>query len=105
MNNKKPLNGPYFEFTTNPKKLVFLLHGYGDNAENFIPLAKYLNDGKLEVNFFAPNASSIVQQYPSGRQWFNPYPNGIHYNEAGPEEKAIMKQECETSIKLLKEIF
>ena len=36
MNNKKPLNGPCFEPTGNPKKLVFLLHGYGDNAENFI---------------------------------------------------------------------
>jgi len=97
------LEGFSFKFSKNPKKLIFLLHGYGDNAENFIPLAKYLNDGKLEVNFFAPNASSIVQQYPSGRQWFNPYPNGIHYTEVGKEEKAAMQKECETSVKQLDE--
>ena len=48
MNNKKPLNGPYFEPTENPEKLVFLLHGYGDNAENFIPLASHLHDRSKE---------------------------------------------------------
>ena len=86
-----------------PKKLIILLHGYGDHAENFIPLTKYFNDNTLETNYFAPNAPFVVPQYPSGRQWFNPYPNGIHYNEAGPQEQVIMQQECETSIKLLEE--
>ena len=49
MNKKKPLNGVYFETTKYPKKLVFLLHGYGDNAENFIFLSSHLND--LKLNF------------------------------------------------------
>ena len=62
MNNKKPLNGPSFETTENPNKLVFLLHGYGDNAENFIPLARYLFDPKLNVIFYAPNAPTSVTQ-------------------------------------------
>ena len=102
MNNKKPLNGPSFESTDNPEKLVFLLHGYGDNGENFIPLAKYLYDPKLNINFFAPNAPSVVPQYSLGRQWFNLYPNGINYTEAGPKEKEILKQDCFSSLNLIK---
>ena len=93
MNNKTPLNGLYFEPTPNPKKLVFLLHGYGDNAENFIPLATHLHDPELNINFYAPNAPSSIPQYPIGRQWFDLYPNGINFNEAGPKEKEILKKE------------
>ena len=101
MNNKKPLNGPSFEPTDNPDKLVFLLHGYGDNGENFIPLAKYLHDPKLNINFFAPNAPSTVPQYPLGRQWFDLYPNGINFNEAGPREIEMLKQDCFSSLDLI----
>ena len=101
MNNINKLYGSSFLFNKKPKKLIFLLHGYGDSAENFIPLANYLNFSHLEANFFAPNATFPIPQYPLGRQWFNPYPNGTHYNEAGPEEKAIMKHECKESIKQL----
>ena len=97
----KKLDGSSIVFIKKPKKLIFLLHGYGDNAENFIPIATYLNDNNLEANFYAPNAPFAVSQYPLGRQWFNPYPNGIHYNEVGPIEKATMQQECEASIKQL----
>ena len=99
----KKLDGPSLLFSKKPKKLIILLHGYGDHSENFIPLANYLNDNYIEVNFFAPNAPFTVPQYPSGRQWFDPYPNGKHYNEAGPKEKAIMQKECEVSIKCLEE--
>ena len=102
MNDIKQINGVSCIFTKKPKKLIFLLHGYGDCAENFIPLANYLNDSALNANFFAPNAPLSVQHYPLGRQWFNPYPNGIHYNEAGTKEKATMENECATSIKKLK---
>jgi len=101
MNNKKPLNGPSFESTDNPEKLVFLLHGYGDNGENFIPLAKYLYNPKFNINFFAPNAPSIVPQYPLGRQWFNLYPNGVNFNKAGPKEKEMLKQDCFSSLDLI----
>jgi len=103
MDYMNKLEGHSFIFHEKPKKLVFLLHGYGDNAENFISLAEYLNDIAINVNFFAPNAPAIVPQHPQGRQWFNPYPNDIHYNEAGPKEKSIMKYECEVSIKQLEE--
>jgi phospholipase/carboxylesterase len=103
MDKNNKLKGPSYLFNKKPKKLIFLFHGYGDNAENFIPLAIYLNDKKLKINFFAPNATFIVPEYPLGRQWFNPYPNGTHYDEVGPEEKATMQNECENSTKQLKE--
>ena len=103
MNNKKPLNGPCFEPTENPKKLVFLLHGYGDNAENFIPLGRYLYDPELNVNFYVPNAPSSIPQYPMGRQWFDLYPNGKNFNEAGSAEKEILKQDCLSSLNLIKD--
>ena len=97
------LEGPSLLFFEKPQKLIILLHGYGDNAENFILLTKYFNDNNLKANYFAPNAPSSLAEYPSGRQWFNPYPNGIHYNEVGQNEKAIMEQECKTSTRMLEE--
>jgi len=103
MNNKTPLNGPCFESTGNPKKLVFLLHGYGDNAVNFFPLATHLYDPELNINFYAPNAPSFIPQYPIGRQWFDLYPNGINFTEAGPTEKEILKQDCLSSLNLIKD--
>ena len=33
------LNGPSFSRHDNPKKLIFMLHGYGGNAANFMHLA------------------------------------------------------------------
>ena len=103
MNNKTPLNGPCFESSEKPEKLVFLLHGYGDNAENFIPLATHLHNPELNINFYAPNAPSFIPQYPIGRQWFDLYPNGINYNEASPAEKEILKQDCLSSLNLIKD--
>ena len=103
MNNKKSLKGPSFEPNENPEKLVFLLHGYGDNGENFIPLAQHLYDSNYNINFYAPNAPSFVPQYPTGRQWFDLYPNGINFNEAGPLEKELLKKDCFLSLKLIKD--
>ena len=102
MNNKTPLNGPCFESSEKPEKLVFLLHGYGDNAENFIPLATHLYEPEFNINFYAPNAPSSIPQYPAGRQWFDLYPNGINFNDAGSVEKEILKQDCLSSLNLIK---
>ena len=102
MNKKYPIKGPSFEPNINPEKLIILLHGYGDNGENFIPLAKDIHDSTLNTSFFAPNAPSSIPQYPIGRQWFDLYPNGINFNEAGPKEKEILKQDCILSLSLLK---
>ena len=97
------LEGPSFLPNKKPKKLIFLLHGYGDNAENFIHLSENLNDRQFQANFYAPNAPTIVPQYPLGRQWFEVYPNGIHISEAGPKEKEIIQKECKASVKQLEE--
>tara|TARA_Y100000590_G_scaffold419491_1_gene521273 strand:- start:629 stop:1309 length:681 start_codon:yes stop_codon:yes gene_type:complete len=103
MKKKLPLNGPSFEPANKPQKLVFLLHGYGDNGENFVSLARDIYDSNFNINFFAPNAPSTIPQYPVGRQWFDLYPNGINFNEAGPEEKLIMQEDCLSSVKLIKD--
>ena len=102
MINKDSLKGPSFEQSDNPDKLVFLLHGYGDNGDNFLPLAQHLNITQKKMNFYAPNAPSSVPQYPTGKQWFDLYPNAINFNEAGPREKELLKEDCISSLKLIK---
>ena len=84
------LEGTSYIINKNPKKIIILLHGYGDNAENFISIAENLNHKFSKLNYFAPNAPFIVPQYPLGRQWFDPYPNGIHYDKLGETEKEIL---------------
>ena len=102
MDNKLPLSGPSFEPSKYPKKLVFLLHGYGDNADNFINIASELYTKDLDINFFVPNAPSNVPQYPEGKQWFDLYPNGISFDKAGPDEIRILEEDCLSSANLIK---
>ena len=86
MNNDKILTGPSFSPHIKPKKLIFMLHGYGDTAENFINLANAMNDSEYGANFIALNAPTIIPNYPHGHQWFDLYPNGIYIADAGPTE-------------------
>ena len=79
----KPLNHLSFSQHNKPKKLIFMLHGYGDTAKNFINVANLFQMNELESNFIALDAPSIIPNYPSGRQWFDLYPNGIYISEAG----------------------
>ena len=102
MKNKEALKGQLFEPSNNPHKLAFLLHGYGDNAENFIHIAKGLYDPETNINFYAPNAPTTLPQYSSGRQWFDLYPNGINFNQAGPKEKKILEEDCLSSLALIR---
>ena len=96
------LYGSSLVLSKNPKKLIILLHGYGDYAENFISLAHLLKIGTKGINFYVPNAPFSLPQTSLGRQWFNPYPNNIHYDEVGLKEKNLMKNECKISTELLK---
>ena len=57
MNN---LNGPSYLFNKKPKKLIFLLHGYGDNADNFIHIAESFKYKDLNANYFALNAPNLI---------------------------------------------
>ena len=99
MDNIEILNGPSFCPIEKPKKLIFLLHGYGDNADNFIHVAGNFNNKNLNANYFALNAPGIISNYPNGREWFNLYPNNIYISEAGPEEIKIIRSEINIAIK------
>ena len=49
----KILEGPTFSTHKKPKKLIIMLHGYGDNAENFIlnTLLNNIENYETEMNF------------------------------------------------------
>ena len=102
MNSKKPLNGPSLEYSKNPDKLVILLHGYGDTGENFINIANYLYETSAPINFYSPNAPTKINNFSNGLEWFNLYPNGINFNDAGKAEIEILKQDCISSLSLIK---
>ena len=99
----EPLNNLSFSQHNKPKKLVFMLHGYGDTAENFINVANLFQMNELKINFIALDAPSIIPNYPSGRQWFDLYPNGIYIAEAGEKEKKIIKEEISKAIKKIED--
>ena len=103
MNNNEILEGSLFSPHVQPKKLFFILHGYGDNADNFIHVAATLNLHEWEANYIALNAPSPVPNYPAGRQWFNLYPNGIYISEAGKEEISIIRSEVQSTVKQIKQ--
>mgnify|MGYP001471617150 CR=1 FL=1 len=81
MNKKKTLSGRSFLQYDNPKKIIFMLHGYGDNAENFVQIAKLLNQKDWLINYISINAPVSLKEYPSGYQWFDIYPNGKYISE------------------------
>ena len=102
MNDIDTLRGSSFFPNSHPKKLIFMLHGYGDNAENFIYLASALHRPEWQVNYIALNAPSKIPNYPSGRQWFDLYPNGIYISDAGPDEIKIIRYEVLNVINKIK---
>ena len=112
MNSIEILRGPSFLPYDNPQKLIFMLHGYGDSAENFINIAKPLDQPDIKANFFALNAPSIIPNYSLGRQWFDLNPNGIYIANAGYNEIKIVQSDIlrankmiENTIKTLKDRY
>ena len=99
MENSEILNGPSFCPTEKPRKLIFLLHGYGDNGDNFVHIAGNFNHEELNAHYFALNAPNLIANYPTGREWFNLYPNNIYISDAGPEEIKIIRSEIRISTK------
>ena len=94
----KILEGPSISIHNNPKKLIIMLHGYGDNADNFIHLSQQIDQEDWGANYLALNAPNIIPSYPSGYQWFDLYPNGIYISEAGPTEIEIIKKDIKDSV-------
>ncbi len=99
MENSEILNGPSFCPTEKPTKLIFLLHGYGDNGDNFVHFAGNFNHEEINAHYFALNAPNLIANYPTGREWFNLYPNNIYISDAGPEEIKIIRSEIRISTK------
>jgi len=104
MKNEMLLEGPSIETNDNPKKLIFMLHGYGDNAENFIQVAESLRKDEWKANYYALNAplsipGSSSQGVYDGFQWFNIYPNGIYIADAGPAEIILIHEEIKNAVK------
>jgi phospholipase/carboxylesterase len=54
-----------------PKKLVFLLHGLGSNAQDLMGLVPYWKDKLKDVAFISPNAPFPCDMAPTGYQWFS----------------------------------
>ena len=102
MNNKETLKECSFLPHDRPNKLIFLLHGYGDNADNFIHIASALHKPDWQANYIALNAPSKIPNYPLGREWFNLYPNGIYITEAGAEEINTIKFEVQVALNKIK---
>ena len=105
INNKENLEECSFLPHDRPKKLIFLLHGYGDNAENFIHIAREIYKSNWEANYVAINAPSKIHNYPLGREWFNLYPNGIYITEAGSKEINAIKSEVLIALSKIKNII
>ena len=52
-------------------KIVFILHGYGADANDLFSIAKYWQRFLPEIFFCLPNAPNICQINPRGLEWFD----------------------------------
>ena len=93
------LNGPSISKHDKPKKLIFMLHGYGDNAANFMHLAHPIDLDDWEAQYVALNGPGYITGNLMGYQWFDLYPNGIYIAEAGPKEFQQIQKEIDEVVK------
>ena len=93
------LNGPSFSRHVNPKKLIFMLHGYGDNAANFMHLAHPIDQEEWQAAYIALNAPGVISGNFMGYQWFDLYPNGVYIADAGTKEFDQINKEVNESVK------
>jgi phospholipase/carboxylesterase len=61
--------------TSNPKQLIFLLHGLGSNGQDLISLAPYWQQYAPDALFISPDApfhcDMVPPGYPNSYQWFS----------------------------------
>mgnify|MGYP001175034447 FL=1 len=59
------------------KKLLILLHGYGANGMDLMPIGDYIKKAvtKFELDYSAPDAFEICDANPYGFQWFKLSPD------------------------------
>jgi len=92
------LNGPSISKHDKPEKIIFMLHGYGDNAANFLHLANPIDQDEWKALYVAMNAPNYITGNLMGYQWFDLYPNGIYISEAGPKEFEKITNEINDAI-------
>ena len=97
------LKGPSLSKHDNPSKLMVMLHGYGDNAANFMHLAQPIDQDDWGMHYISLNAPSVIQGNMMGYQWFDLYPGGVYISDAGPKEYEVINKEIELSVLKLKE--
>ncbi len=85
----------------NPKKLIIMLHGYGDHALNFIQIASLLDKVEWKIKYIALNAPNHIIDYPMGYEWFNLYPNGVYIRNASNDDLKIVNHDIDESINKL----
>ena len=85
------LNGPSISKHDKPEKIIFMLHGYGDNAANFLHLANPIDQDEWKALYVALNAPNYITGNLMGYQWFDLYPNGIYicllYTSPSPRDQ------------------
>ncbi len=92
------LKGPSITKHQNPKKLMIMLHGYGDNATNFIQIAGLIDQSEWGMKYVALNAPDTIQDYPMGYEWFQLYLNGTHISNAGVKEYDVAKKKISENV-------
>ena len=97
------LKGPSISKHDKPLKLMVMLHGYGDNAANFMHLAQLIDLDDWGMHYISLNAPSIMKGNIMGYQWFDLYPGGVYISDAGPKEYELVDKEIELSVLKLKE--
>ena len=80
-----------------------MLHGYGDNAANFMHLAEPLDQEEWGMHYISLNAPTTIMGNPMGYQWFDLYPGGVYIAQAGPKEYELVNKEIEQAVRSLKE--
>ena len=82
---------------------MIMLHGYGDNAANFMHLAQPIDQDEWGMHYVSLNAPSIIPGNMTGYQWFDLYPGGVYISDAGPKEYGLVNQEIDLSTLKLRE--
>ena len=97
------LRGPSLSKHDKPSKLMVMLHGYGDNAANFMHLAEPIDQDEWGMHYISLNAPNTITGNVMGYQWFDLYPGGVYIANAGPKEYQLVSQEIELAISKLKD--
>ena len=97
------LKGPSISKHDKPSKLMIMLHGYGDNAANFMHLAQPIDLDSWGMHYVSLNAPSIIPGNMMGYQWFDLYPGGVYISDASAKEYELVNKEIELSVLKLKD--